>query len=71
MPTPCSLPALLPFLTVVLRWGLWMPEFYEVSLSHQGHLSHQEAGSGSPENNEIPAALPTQVLTPYLSGSLP
>lgn len=29
-------------------------------LSHQGHLSHQEARPGSPENNEVPAALPTQ-----------
>lgn len=49
-----------------------MPEFYEVSLfSHQGLLSHQEAGPGSPENNEVPAALPTQVLIPYLAGSLP
>lgn len=35
-------------------------------LSHQGHLSHQEARPGSPENNEVPAALPTQVLTPSL-----
>lgn len=48
-----------------------MPEFYEVSLSHQGHLSHEEAGPGSPENNEIPAALPTQVLTPTSLGVCP
>lgn len=42
-----------------------------LSLFHQGLLSNQEAGPGSPEDNEVPAALPTQVLIPYLTGSLP
>lgn len=48
-----------------------MPEFCE-SLFHQGLLSHQEAGPGSPENNEVPTALPTQVLTlPRWNPALP
>lgn len=44
--------------------GAGRPEFYEFSLFHQGLLSYQEAGPGSPEDNAVPAALPTQVLTP-------
>lgn len=32
------------------------------SFFHQRLLSHQEAGPGSQEDHEIPAALPTQVL---------
>lgn len=44
----------------------------------QGRLSHQEAGPGSPEDHEVPAALPTQVAstpgtldTPTPCGLLP
>lgn len=37
----------------------------------QRFLSHQEAGPGSPEDHEIPAALPTQVLILSPAGFCP